>query len=165
MVFADPWFTFESNALKINGHVPRKGHRADPEETWLARPLANGRPAPWKAEITTTDDEGTEHLIDTIEPAYLEPIWGRTYKGQWTAEDDLPDDFWSTGAWREIEAESTLRIHRRDGVRNVDDWSVSKIRRWELLIEGISKHRRQQVDVVVRLTPSNLVEAARSIGA
>jgi hypothetical protein len=164
MLFVEPRFWIESNALSISGHVPRSGYRTDPEEEWLARPLVDGRPAPWKVEITASGGD-TEHLIDTVEPAHLEAVWGRVYKGQWTADDALPYDFWSTGAWREIEAESTLRIRCRGSVRNVDDWEVAKLRRWEVLIEGTTKHRGERTDVVVRLTPSRLIEAARSMGA
>lgn len=162
MVFARPWFTFESNALEIEGHVPRKGHRTDPEETWLARPLTNGQAAPWKVEITTSDGGD---LIDVIEPASLKDVSGFIYKGQWTAHDELPDDFWSTGAWKDIEPESTLRIHGPSNPRNVHDWSVTKIRRWEIVIEGTTKHHREQIAVQVKLTPSHVIEAARSLGA
>lgn len=164
MVFVDPKFWFDSNSLRIRGHVPRKGLRTDPEETWYARPLAGNlrEPAPWRAEVVTVDGNET---IWVIEPATLEAVLGRVYKGQWTAEDDLPDDFWSTGAWKHVEVESTLII-RGSGTTKLflDNWDLTHFRRWELALEGKVRNKRARVEALVRLTPSNLTEAARSLG-
>lgn len=154
---------FEGDRLCVAGHV--SGSRGtDREEAWCAEPLLDddSGPAPWRAEIIL---DGSGETIQVIEPALVreQPVT-QDASGKMAALRDLDLD-WEEWLVAEREAEYKLLIQPNRGpTRWISDYEIRWFNRFELSITGSTRHKRQQVNVIVKLTPSQIKRAAELLG-
>ena len=142
--------------------VARTPPKIEHLEEWEALPLSgrSGHVAPWRVEVTT--DEGGDVVLDE-EPAMIsEELWYRDRRGRLAREEEALLDEWGYPRGDPVER-LVVRWGGHKG-RPIDDYSISRLLPFTFEIEGVSRHYGEEVDVTLRVVPSQLPEAAALLG-
>jgi len=158
-----PSVTITRQGLELDGTVERTPPKLDWREEWLAVPIVGDDLATsWRVEVVE-DETGT--TIDSREPTTLSQEWWRRDKrGHLTREEDAMLDEWGYPRGDPVER---LIIRSGGDLRLVDDFEISRLLPFAFSYQGITKHKRQDVEVTINLTPSAIpaVKAMLSGGA